>query len=117
MVHLSLVTVAVLVVSCLALLPSVTADIEPHILSFIKVANIKQANPNSADDVKINVWPTLVRNGEFVQASFSTTSPKKDDWIGLYAPPDTDVQQTSPIKYQFASNSSDYLRTGSGTLR
>jgi hypothetical protein len=54
----------------------------------------------------------------WVDVSFSgVRDPSFDDWIGVFAPADADVMDSTPVKYKLASDSPEYFKNGDGSIR
>jgi len=54
-------------------------------------------------------WVALKWNG--------VSKPSSEDWIGVYSPSNVNFQETSPVKFQYANFSSNYIATGSGSIQ
>eukprot|EP01114_Cavostelium_apophysatum_P002247 TRINITY_DN1197_c0_g1_i2.p1 TRINITY_DN1197_c0_g1~~TRINITY_DN1197_c0_g1_i2.p1 ORF type:complete len:220 (+),score=33.71 TRINITY_DN1197_c0_g1_i2:61-720(+) len=69
-------------------------------------------------DLEFSVTPTLLNNtGEWVTVTYSgRLNPNMTDFVAVYSPSNVNITATSPVKYQFANHSADYMSTGSGSL-
>jgi len=84
------------------------ADVNMRNLSWKPEASITiNASPSSLTSPF--QWVTVVWSG--------VSDPREDDWIGVFSPANVNYTDVSPVKYQYAKQSSKYLRTGSGSLQ
>jgi len=62
-----------------------------------------------------DVKPRKIWNDQMVTVSFRSSSPKHDDWIAAYSPPNANIKNTVPVKYGFCDDFSKSYNT-SGEL-
>lgn len=81
----------------------------------VHMENMRWAEDSS---ILMSVTPTLLTTPTgWVTVSWSgVADPKSDDWIGVFSPSTVNFYTTTPIKYQYAQVSPNYLTTGSGSL-
>eukprot|EP01116_Phalansterium_solitarium_P017202 TRINITY_DN4173_c0_g1_i1.p1 TRINITY_DN4173_c0_g1~~TRINITY_DN4173_c0_g1_i1.p1 ORF type:complete len:586 (-),score=221.07 TRINITY_DN4173_c0_g1_i1:325-2025(-) len=59
----------------------------------------------------------LENNGDWVNVVFSSDQPQADDIVAVFTPSTVQLNETSPVKYQYANMSETYLSTGKGQLQ
>lgn len=73
-----------------------------------------------SSDVVLKADPSTLteRAFQWVTLKFSgVKNPSSNDWIGVFSPAEVQLNETSPIKYQYASHAPNYMSTGNGTLK
>jgi acid phosphatase type 7 len=84
-------------------------------LEQIRLANTLDSSDDSGVQMSVNTTE-LVGRATWVEVSWSgVRHPSFDDWIGVLAPADAQVQESTPIKYKLASSSSTHFRDGGGS--
>jgi hypothetical protein len=86
-------------------------------LSVLKIQNYGDMKIEQSK-VVMKVSPSMIDglSGWVVLQFSGVQNPKKDDWIGVYSPADSDVRLNAPVKFKYARAAKEYLQTGSGKL-
>jgi hypothetical protein len=70
---------------------------------------------DEASGAYITVSPNkLKQSGDWIVVKYSAPNPSNDDWIGVFSPSTVDISTSSPVKYQLANFSQDYIQNGWG---
>ena len=64
-----------------------------------------------------SVSPNVIRNDDVITVTYYSNHPKSGDWIGAYSPSTVTLNATVPVKYGYCNEDTDYVNTGSGSLR
>jgi hypothetical protein len=85
-------------------------------LEEIKLFNALDLSGDGGVSISVNSTQVSGRSS-WVEVQWSgVRHPSFDDWIGVLAPADAQVQESTPIKYKLASSSSTHFKIGSGSL-
>jgi hypothetical protein len=108
---------------CVLLLACVQASPDaPHGKPKSPLASVHMKHVTYGKDgksaIKVNV-SSIKANDAWIGVQYSVLrgQASHDDWVGVFTPPEALPQQLSPVKYDFANISAEYVATGHGETR
>jgi len=88
-----------------------------HTVSSFEKISKQTILPFNSANVQMEASPNVLTEAGMVVVNWKgVQNPNDDDWIGVYSPSTVNTTTTSPVKYQLANVSPDYLNTGAGSL-